>query len=197
MNSLSGLELLEHELSHLEHLIIYSFREYDRESLKNILSKCCVSLKTLKISYVEEGSFFTLLKQTMNITALELNFESEVEDDIDIFLNKCPLLQRLTIYGYDREVNGINLKNLTTLELDCCGPKFITSLLKQSAKYSLKTVELKLSSKVIMECQFPVISTLDKILVHDWAQEKGVKKKPAFDKIMKLFLSNVEVRLIH
>ena len=61
----------------------------------------------------------------------------------------------------------------------------------------MKTVELKLRSKVIMDCQFPVISTLDKILVHHWAQEKGIKKKPALDKIMKMFPSNVEVRLIH
>ena len=57
-------------------------------------------------------------------------------------------------------------------------------------------MELKLGSEVIMKCQFPVISTLDKILVHHWAQEKGVKKKPLLDKIMKLFPSNVEVRLI-
>ena len=200
-DSLSGLELTELEFSHLEHLIIRFFIEYDGESIKNILSKCCVSLKTLKLSFmeIEEIGFCTLLEQTMKITTLELEFESVFEVGIDIFLNKCPLVQRLTIYGYHMEVNGIILKDLTTLKLNRCGPKFITSILKQSAKYSLKTVEIKLSSEVIMMsiCQISVISTLDKILVHDWAQEKGVKKKPAFDKIMKLFPSNVEVRLIH
>ena len=166
--------------------------------LRSLLSKCSGSLKTLKLIFIdiEEIGFCTLLEQTMKITTLELEFRSKVEDGIDIFFNKCRLLQRLTLQGYHREVKGIVLNDLTTLELDQCGAKCITSLLKQSAKYSFKTVELKLRSKVIMECQFPVISTLDKILVHDWAQEKGVKKKPLLDKIMKLFPSNVEVRLI-
>ena len=198
LDSLSGLELTELEFSHLEHLILHFFIEYDKESLKNILSKCCVSLKTIKISFmeVEEIGFCTLLEQTMKITTLELEFESVFEVGIDIFLNKCPLVQRLTIYGYHMEVNGIILKDLTTLKLKRCRAKFITSILKQSAKYFLKTVELNLSSTVIMECQIPVISTLDKILVHDRAQEKGIRKKSALDKIMKLFPSNVEVRLI-
>ena len=137
----------------------------------------------------------TLLEQTMNITTLELELDSEFHNGIDIFLNKCPLVQKLTICGYHWKVNGIILKDLITLKLDEFGARFITSMLKQSAKHFLKTVELKLSSDVIMDCQFPVISTLDKILVHHWAQEKGVKKKPLLDKIMKLFPSNVKVKL--
>ena len=199
LDSLSSLDLTELEFSHLEHLILHFVIEYDRESLKNILSKCCVSLKTLKISFmdVEEIGFCTLLEQTMKITTLELDFDSELEDGIDKFFNKCPLVQNLTLNGCGMEVNRIILKDLTTLKLNRCGAKCITSMLKHFAKYSLKTLELKLSSKVIMECQIPVISTLDKILVHDWAQEKGIKKKPGLDKIMKMFPSNVEVRLIN
>jgi hypothetical protein len=198
LDSISDLELTELEYSHLEHLNILFCNEYDEESLKHLLSKCCSSLKTLKLSIMERDyiALCTLLEQTMNITTLELELDSQFHNGIDIFLNKCPLVQKLTICGYHWEVNGIILKDLTTLklELDQFGSRFINGILKQSVNFSLKTVELKLGSEVIMKCQFPVISTLDKILVHDWAQEKGVKKKPTFDKIMKLFPSNVEVR---
>jgi hypothetical protein len=199
LSIVNGLEFTELEFSHLEYLNLQFWFEYPGESLKNILSKCCVSLKTLKLSFIdmEEIGFCTLLEQTMNITTLELEFASEEEGiGIDKFLNKCPLVQRLTIYGYHREVNGIILKDLTTLKLDWCESKCVTSILNQSAKYSLKTVDLNLSSKVIMECQFPVISTLDKILVHDSAQGRGIRKKRVLKKIKKLFPSNIEVRLI-
>ena len=198
LDSVSGLELTELEFSHLEHLIIQFCIEYDGESLKNILAKCCVSLKTLKLTFmeIEEMGFCTLLEQSMNITALELEFESEAEVDIEIFLNKCPLVQKLTICGYHSKVNGIILKDLTTLKLDKCGARCMTSILKQSAKYSLKTVELEQRSEVLMECQFPVISSLDKILVKDSAQGRGIRKKRVLKKIKKLFPINVEVRLI-
>ena len=196
---LSGLKLTELEFSHLEHLIVQFSIEYDRESLKNILAKCCGSLKTLKLTFmeIEEMGFCTLLEQTMNITALELEFESEVEDGIDIFLNKCPLLQRLTIHGYHREVKGIILKDLTILNLDMCGAKCMTSILIQSANYSLKTVELKQRSEVIMECEFPVISKLDKILVHKYYNETEHMHKQGIDNIAKLFPSDAEVRFIY
>ena len=198
LDSLSGLELTELEFSHLEHLSILFCIEYDGESLKNLLSKCCSSLKTLMLSFmeIEEIGLHTLLEQTMNITTLELEFESGLEDGIDIFLNKCPLLQTLTISGYCMDINGLILKDLTTLKLDWCESKCITSILNQSSKYFLKTVDLNLSLKVIMECQFPVISTLDKILVKDSAQGRGIRKKPVLKKIMKLFPSDLEVRLI-
>ena len=195
LNSLSGLELLEVELFNLEHLFIELFIEFEEESLRNLLSKCSGSLKTLNLSFIDinDMTLSTLLGQTMKITAFELESEYELEDGIDIFLNKCPLLQSLTLHEYHMEIKGVILNDLTTLELDQCGAKCINSILKQSAKHFLNTVELKLSSKVIMEYQFPLISTLDKILVHHCDQVKGIKNKPVLEKIIKLFPSDVQV----
>ena len=166
------------------------------EPLRNLLFKCSESLKTLKLSVNSVNIDIShLLEKALNITYLEVYIlNSRKKSNIEDFLNKCPLLQKLTLCAYNKEINGIVLKDLKYLKLENCGAKCMTSLLKQSSEFSLKTVHIKQKSDVLMDCEFPVISKLDKILVHNYDTED--MHKHGIYKVVKLFPSDAEVRLI-
>ena len=69
--------------------------------------KLCFDYKT------DQTDYSVLLEQTLKITTLEM--ESD-EGDIEKFLNKCPLIQNLTLNGHKKEVGRIILKDLRKLE---------------------------------------------------------------------------------
>ena len=200
LDSLSGLDLLEQELYHLKHAIIYLRAGFYLESLRNLLFKCSRSLETLKLTLRDYDNIglCKLLDQPLKITTLEimqLNTRLE-EKDFVIFLNKCPLVQKLTLTGFNIEMTGIVLKDLKYLRLQGCGAKCMASVLEQASKYSLKTVDVRHGSKPIIECEFPVISKLDKLhvhLKHRWNQDTEDDQNQALDNVIKLFPSNIQV----
>jgi hypothetical protein len=108
------------------------------------------------------------------------------------FLNKCPLVQELTLDGYNKKINGIVLKNLTYLMLKFCDSECIVSVLEQESKFSLKTVGIRTDYDVVMECEFPVISKLDKIILPNY----DLETINAINKIVKMFPIETEVRFI-
>jgi hypothetical protein len=193
--SIENLRYLENGLSSLQYLNIILRVNDSEEALRNLLFKCSASLKTLKLIVKIEIDMSHLLEQVLNITSLEvINQNPKEQSNIEEFLNKCPFLQKLTLDGYNKKMNRIVLKDLRYLRLDFCGFKCMTSVLEQVSESSLKTVDILQRSDVLMKCEFPVISKLDKILVHNYGTEDMYKQ--GIDKVVKLFPSDAEVRFI-
>ena len=157
------LEDLEKELPNLINLYVRVNKNLPVESVRHLLTKCSVSLRTLSFHSDVTIDLSTLLKQTMKITTLEANFRSV--DGLEILLSKCPLVQKLSIKNYYQEVKELVLKDLTYLELFWCGSQFMTSFLNQANKSSLNTVHIRQESEVLNECKIPVISKMDKLVV--------------------------------
>ena len=197
--SIDNLRYLENGLSSFQYLdIVFKFNDSE-EALRNLLFKCSASLKTLKLFVCSNKIVMShLLEQALNITSLDINFNMNIREQSNIegFLNKCPLLQKLTLDGHNKEMNRIVVKDLNYLRLQGCGSKCITSVLEQVSEGSLKTVDILGRSYVLMECEFPVISKLDKILVHKYYDETEDKHKQVLDKVVKLFPGDAEVRFI-
>jgi hypothetical protein len=198
--SIDNLRYLENSLSSLQYLdIVLKFNDSE-EALRNLLFKCSGSLKTLKLFVCSNKIVMShLLEQALNITSLYIYFSmnKREQSNIEGFLNKCPLLQKLTLGRCNKEINQIVLKDLRYLRLDICGSKCMTSVLEQVSGFSLRTVHIKQRFYVLMECEFPVISKLDKILVHRFNyNETEYMLKQEIDNVLKLFPSGVEVRFI-
>ena len=199
--SVDNLRYLENGLSSLQYLdIVLKFND-SKEALRNLLFKCSGSLKTLTL-FVNSSKIDMsyLLEQALNITSLEvINQNPREQSNIEEFLNRCPLLQKLTLDGYNKKMNRIVLKDLRYLVLDFCGSKCMTSVLEQVSEFSLRTVEITQIQEydMLMECEFPVISKLDKILVHrfNYDETEGIHKQ-RIDNVVKLFPSDAEVRFI-
>ena len=192
------IDNLENSLSSLQYLDIIVNPKDLEEPYRNILFKCSGSLKTLKLNVNSVNIDIShLLEKALNITYLVVQIRnSRKKSNIEDFLNKCPLLQKLTLCGYKKEMNGIVLKDLKYLELNSCSSKCMTSLLKQSSEFSLGTVRIIPRSDVLIKCEFPVISKLDKILVHKYYNETEDMHKQGIDNVVKLFPSGVEVRFL-
>ena len=196
--SINNLRYLENSLSSIQYLHIVLNHNDSEEPLKNLLLKCSGSLKTLNLEvYSNKIDMSDLLEQALNITSLYIYTPNpRKKSKIHEFLNKCPLVQKLTLTGYNKEINLIVLKDLKYLKLNLCCSKCMTSLLKQESESSLRTVDIIQDSDVLMECEFPVISKLDKILVHKYYNETEDMYNQVLDKVVKLFPSDAEVRLI-
>ena len=190
-----GLEDLTQEFSLLNQLTITTCDHLSNAPLRNLLSKCSGSLKTLDLtSFSDNLDFSTILVQTMNITTLEI-FQGK---GIELFLNKCPLIQKLYLDVCEEEFSEIKLIDLTNLELVSCGTKTMESVFNQTFKCSLKTVNITNGAQEILQCNFPVILNLDKVLVdvhyQCWSSED--LKKKALDNVVKLFPDDSKVGLI-
>ena len=85
-----------------------------------------------------------LLEKTLKITTLEL--ESEAVVGLALFLNKCPLVQNLTLVGFDEfreEGNSLVLKDLRKLTMKYCLSKCINNVLREASKSSVKSIHLE------------------------------------------------------
>ena len=94
-----------------------------------------------------EIDFSTLFTQKNNIKSISLWLQYYGANKIDIFLNKCPLTQKLELYDCDQEINGLMLKDLIRLTLFDCGPKCRFSILN-SSKSSLRSLQIINSNSV-------------------------------------------------
>ena len=144
LNRYYNLENLDEELSCLDNLSITRFKNHENP-VKNLLSKVSESLKTLKLVSVSfDFDLSSLLEKTLKITTLKittLELESEAVVGLALFLNKCPLVQNLTLIGFDgfrEEENNLVLKDLRKLTMieDCCdiGIEEVSKLFPQNAK---------------------------------------------------------------
>lgn len=199
-----SLDNLEYELSSLIYLYFAMNSEDTVHSIRNLLSKCCRSLRTLKLSLHRNCTdMSTLLEQTTKIKELEISMTS-IKNIAD-FLGKCPLVQKLSFHDVDfhKKVKVFVLRDLINLELYDCNAKFMSKILKHSSKHSLRTVVINVywTPEEVFECKFPEISMLDRVVVHlhyvdvyedDDENYEGIQKQ-ALDKVIKLFPRGVEV----
>ena len=165
-----NLDNLEYELSSLSYLFFCMNFEDTVHSLRNLLSKCCRSLRTLKLSTHQNCiDMSTLLDQTTEIKELEISRPTSVKNIAD-FLRKCPLVQKLSFRHVDvhKKVKGFILKDLINLELKDCNARFMSKILKYTSKHSLRTVVIDMywTPEEVLECKFPEISMLDRVVVH-------------------------------
>ena len=111
----SNLKNLEEELSSLGYLSVIIDSYSPKKPVINLLSKCSESLRTLKMDFNSDImiDFSTLLEQLMKITTFEMvTHLTSLQIDIEGFLNKCPLIQKLTLHRYQMEVNDQHLKTI-------------------------------------------------------------------------------------
>ena len=138
----------------------------------------------------------TLLDQTMNITTLGLDPK---QSSIEKFLDRCPFVQNLSLHGYQKEVKDVVLRDLMYLELDQCEALCMLSVLNQASKYSLRSVDIIQNADVLIECDFPVCSTMDSVWVVGGVLADGRVSKErqtqALDRVANLFPENTEVSL--
>jgi hypothetical protein len=205
-----NLDNLENELSSLSYLFFCMNFEDTVHSLRNLLSKCCRSLRTLKLlTHRNCIDMSTLLDQTTEIKELEIS-RTSVKNIAD-FLRKCPLVQKLSLRHVDvhKKVKGFILKDLINLELNDCNARFMSKILKYTSKHSLRTVVIDCTPEELLKCKFPEISMLDRVVlrygyVDDYDDEDDDVddnvddnyediQKQALDKVVKLFPRGVEV----
>ena len=192
LEDLGGIILsddLEEELSSLTYLSLnIDFNDY--VGLSKLLSKCSGSLRTLKLKINNSGSFAMdfskLLKQTLNITTLEIESFADGEN-IEKFVNECPLVQNLFLsyYRAKEELNKVFLKDLINLEFYDCNDKCMNGFLKY-ASTSLKTLHFKYcSTRELQDLDIPVIPKLDTVSHSPGNIVQGL--------LSKLFPTNVQV----
>ena len=183
----AGLVHLDEKLS-LSNLSITLYEIHDGEPLRNLLSKCSESLKTLTLILCEcKVDFSSLLTQPMKITELKISEDGVDEEGIEIFLNKCSLVHDLTLDEFVKKFNVFVTKNLRKLRLDNCSSKCITSVLKQASKSSLQT--LHLWHHDTDDYEFHVIPELDTV----WLEDGEIK----IEEVSKLFPQNTKVYIIY
>ena len=184
---------LQHQLQSLNYLSISFSCRFDETNVKNLLSKCSGSLRTLKLVLyykTDKTDYSVLLEQTLKITTLEI--ESD-EGDIEKFLNKCPLIQNLTLNGHKKEVGRIILKDLRKLEFVDCSAGCVTSLLKTVSNSPLKSLHFSYSG---LSGDMPVIPELDSVWLNHAFSYRRNDIETAVDQLAKLFPKNVQVNLI-
>jgi hypothetical protein len=174
----------------LNYLSIRLTSNYSEPCLKNLLSKCSGSLRTLKLILdykTDQTDFSFLLEQILKITTLEIKSD---EGDIEKFLNKCPLIQNLTLNGHKKEVGRIILKDLRKLEFVDCTAGCVTSLLKTVSNSPLKALHFSYSG---LFGDMPVISELDSVWLNHAFSYRRNDIETAVDQLAKLFPTNVQV----
>ena len=136
---------LDKELSSLNDLSITVRYNDSANPIRNLISKCSRSLRMLKFFDFSKGFDLSLiLEETLNITTLEV--ESNSVDGSTLFLNKCPLVQNLTLVGFDEfreEVNHLVLKDLRKLTMKYCFSKGINNVLREASKSSVKSIHIE------------------------------------------------------
>ena len=183
---------LDKELSTLNNLSITVRYNDSANLIRNLLSKCSRSLKTLKFFYFGECfDLSSLLEETLKITTLEV--ESKSVDGLTLFLNKCPFIQNLTLngfHGFREEENNLVLKDLRKLTMIYCFSKCTNSVLREASKSSVKSIHLVCIDLVNRdgELEFPVIPELDTIWI-EHCHDIGIAQ------VSKLFPQNVKVAL--
>ena len=188
LNKYCNVVSLDEELSCLNNLSITDHRYHNSEMpVKNLLSKASRSLKTLKlVNQRESFDFSSLLEETLKITTLEV--KSKSVDGLSLFLNKCPLVQNLTLFGFREELNSLLvLKDLRKLTMKYCFSECSNSMLTQASKSSVKSIHLE-DIDLLDLLEFPVIPELDTIWIEDCI-DNGIAQ------VSKLFPQNVKVVL--
>jgi hypothetical protein len=197
-NTLEYLELkfpglpanLGQEFSSLRTLNLYLDASNSGHSVRNLLTKCCGSLITLIIHspYHAKLDYSALLQHPIGITTLEIN--AHKKSDIETFLSKCPMVQTLILRNYFGELNTLFMKDLINLNLRWCGPKCMTSALKQASTVKLKTFQFRHSALKfnLAEIDFPVIPEIDTVMIVDTTLNSA-----EFDQVLKLFPRNAKV----
>ena len=175
------LNTLEQELTCLNYLSISPGRGVS-DQMSNLLTKCSGSLRTLKLDFFETEliNLSSLLKQTMKITTLVMEYEG---DNLDQFLSKCPQVQNLTLRSYRKAIDDVVLKDLRKLNFDYCQFEFVISFLKNAS--SLKTLYLA-NLHSVQDLEFPVIPELDTVWIYYGSRTE-------MEQVSKLFPNNVQV----
>ena len=160
---------LDKELSSLNNLSITVRYNDSANPVRNLLSRCSRSLKTLKFFDFSKCFYFSsLLEETLKITTLEV--ASESVEGLTLFLNKCPLVQNLILigfHGFREEENNLVLKDLRKLTMKYCFTKCTNSFLREVSKSSVKSIHLDVIDLVNRdgELELPVIPELDTIWI--------------------------------
>lgn len=150
-DQLKSLKRLEIEL-HGE----LEFGEYVQQ-IRTLLSKVSGTLTNLSINFHTDVDFSRLLLNKMVINTLKLEVRSsEIYTNIANFLNDCPLIQKLVLCNYEKEIEKLELRNLTDLTLSGCNYICMLSVLKQMSTLRTLNIEREETNREGCDCVCPL-----------------------------------------
>ena len=160
-NDFSDFMGLTDQLKSLKRLEIELHEELEfggyGQQIRTLLSKVSGTLTNLSINFNTYVDFSRLLLNKMVINTLKLEVRSgERYINIANFMNDCPLIQKLVLCNYEKEIEKLELRNLTDLTLSGCNYICMSSVLKQMSNLRTLNLERKDTNRVGCDCVCPL-----------------------------------------